>query len=386
MARCPVCKTECENNICLCCGFDEVGRIFVNKEEADLWYNETLIPYRNKVLEQSSFFKIEENVLIKFFKDNKHISKINVPFGVRKVSNKAFENCDWITNVSMPNTLEEVGTGAFRKCRNLVVAELPFKNIKFGKEIFADCISLSSINLPEGISTITDRIFFQCRALSSIYLPKSITKIGWQAFFDCYSLTTLEIPDNVKSIEGCAFGFCKSLQSLKIGKGVKKIADNAFHYCGALTSIEVDDNPTYIVRGNALIDKKHSKLIRGSNSSFIPNGVKIIGEGAFSGCETIREIKISSTVTQIDQGAFSSCLSLSYIVIPENVNIIGYNALFTDMTRRINVFCEHVSKPAGWHEVWYNKFDDLTGSQKCVYWAGEWHYENGIPTPNERNI
>ena len=128
--------------------------------------------------------------------------------------------------------------------------------------------------------------------------------------------------------------------------------------------------------------KKISKLIRGCNSSFIPYGVKIIGKGAFSGCEKILSIQIPATVTEICDGAFSSCSSLSYLIIPESVKKIGYNALLTELGRRINIYCEHESKPSEWHNIWNNNFDALTGEQKCVYWAGEWHYEQGEPVPN----
>lgn len=381
--KCPVCKNECgEASICNQCGFNEVGAIFLNKEDANLWYDSTLVPYRNKYLEQFQQFKIEDNVLIKIHKEYKQTTKINVPYGVKKISNKAFEGCDWITEVLLPETVEEIGTGAFRKCRNLAKILLPSKNVRFGKSVFEDCTNLQSIKLPEDMASIPYRMFFQCKNLSSITLPIKITKIGWQSFFACCSLTSVEIPDSVKTLDGCAFGFCESLHYLKIGKGVKKIADGAFRYCGELTTIECD-NANYVVQSNSLINKKTSKLIRGCRSSSIPMGTKIIGEGAFSGCENIQEIQIPSTVIEIGEGAFSSCRKLSYIVIPNSVSVIGYNALFTDMDRRINVFCEHIEKPTEWHDVWYNKFEDLLGSQKCVFWANEWHYDKyGKPTPN----
>ena len=34
--KCPVCKTECANNIyCPECGFDQLNTVFVNKDDAD---------------------------------------------------------------------------------------------------------------------------------------------------------------------------------------------------------------------------------------------------------------------------------------------------------------------------------------------------------------
>lgn len=47
--KCPVCKTECNDNaVCETCGFLEVGKVFINQEEAEQWYESVVIPYRNR--------------------------------------------------------------------------------------------------------------------------------------------------------------------------------------------------------------------------------------------------------------------------------------------------------------------------------------------------
>ena len=71
MSRCPVCKTECgEEKTCAYCGFDEIVKEFLNIDEAELWYNNILLPYRNRYLEKNRYFKIENNDLVKFYKEN----------------------------------------------------------------------------------------------------------------------------------------------------------------------------------------------------------------------------------------------------------------------------------------------------------------------------
>ena len=45
--RCPVCKTECNNNSnCPQCGFSEVGKLFVNQGDAEQWYNSIVVPFK----------------------------------------------------------------------------------------------------------------------------------------------------------------------------------------------------------------------------------------------------------------------------------------------------------------------------------------------------
>lgn len=46
--RCPVCKTECNGyNSCPNCGFEQLNKVFINSDEANLWKKETVEPYRD---------------------------------------------------------------------------------------------------------------------------------------------------------------------------------------------------------------------------------------------------------------------------------------------------------------------------------------------------
>ncbi|MGN1033473.1 MAG: leucine-rich repeat protein, partial [Intestinibacter sp.] len=60
-----------------------------------------------------------------------------------------------------------------------------------------------------------------------------------------------------------------------------------------------------------------------TESITIPEGVKVIGEDAFSSCYELKTINIPSTVTTIDSFAFSDEVSLEKIVIPDNVSELG---------------------------------------------------------------
>ncbi|MGM9535194.1 MAG: SH3 domain-containing protein [Intestinibacter sp.] len=65
-----------------------------------------------------------------------------------------------------------------------------------------------------------------------------------------------------------------------------------------------------------------------TESITIPEGVKVIGEDAFSSCPKLNTINIPSTVTAIDSFAFSDEESLEKIVIPDSVFELGV-AVFT---------------------------------------------------------
>lgn len=72
----------------------------------------------------------------------------------------------------------------------------------------------------------------------------------------------------------------------------------------------------------------------------LPKTVEIIGENAFSGCSSLREINIPEGVREIGAHAFSSCLKLTEIRIPPHVNEIGKWA-FASCTNIASVILPH---------------------------------------------
>jgi len=64
------------------------------------------------------------------------------------------------------------------------------------------------------------------------------------------------------------------------------------------------------------LNKEKDKYIR------IPKGIISIGDNAFHGCQSLKEIVIPNSVTRIGNDAFAFCYSLKEIVIPNNVTSI----------------------------------------------------------------
>lgn len=60
----------------------------------------------------------------------------------------------------------------------------------------------------------------------------------------------------------------------------------------------------------------------------IPEGVTEIASYAFDGCHTLKSCQLSNSLKIIDNEAFSCCYSLESITIPDGVTVIGYQAFF----------------------------------------------------------
>lgn len=151
------------------------------------------------------------------------------------------------------------------------------------------------------------------------------------------SATSVEIPaeiDNlpVKWIGGSAFSDCVLLEDISIPDSVTSIEYDAFSGCESLAAINVSsENNIYASIDGILFDKDKTELKqypagRSEKTYTIPDGVMYIGYGAFSGCKNLSDINIPDSVTSIGDYAFYECTSLSSIEIPDSVTSIRYNA------------------------------------------------------------
>ena len=104
-----------------------------------------------------------------------------------------------------------------------------------------------------------------------------------------------------------------------IRKGVKVIGNGAFFGCESLVNINIPNSVTTIGE-EAFVSCDSLTSIN------IPNSVTTIGKGAFGWCDSLTSINIPNSVTTIGKDAFSYCNSLTSINIPNSVTTIGKDA------------------------------------------------------------
>lgn len=171
--------------------------------------------------------------------------------------------------------------------------------------------------------------------MTSIVLPNNIAHIG--AFALSYSgITSFTIPNNIQTIGNEAFANCTKLESIVIGNSIVSAAENMLDGCINLKKIRMlSDNSTYTIEGKIfqngmLFNESKSELIRccylGSSNYIVPNGVKKVGDYAFTGCNQLESITFSDDVIMVGKYAFQNCHKLTSVKIGSGVSSMSETA------------------------------------------------------------
>ncbi len=262
------------------------------------------------------------------FKECFSLTSIEIPNSITTIGKSAFERCPSLTSITIPNSVTTIEKCVFSDCSSLTSIIIPNSVTTIGKSAFSYCTSLESITIPNSVRAIEKSAFADCTSLTSIKIPNSVTTIGNYAFFNCTSLTSVIIPNSVTTIEESAFSYCTSLTSIKIPNSVTFIGE--FSNCTSLTSIKVDNgNLNYSSRNGVLFNKDKTELIqypigKTDTKYVIPTSVKIIKQYAFYKSKNLLSVTIPNSVKNIREGAFSGCSALNSILSKiEDIRYVG---------------------------------------------------------------
>lgn len=245
-----------------------------------------------------------------------------VPEGVTHLGRYAFYNAG-ITSISLPQTLTEIAEYAFVLCGGLDAVELPDALTRIGENAFSNCTSLKSIDIPQGVHAIERNTFLQCISLESVKIPDSVMRIGDYAFSDCDKVAIFELPDGITQIGTRPFDGTPCTCSLQ--------SDTAQALSAAgLSFIDPKVNPQLSLRITQ--DEQSQAALEvtdcdeAATQIAIPEGVKIIGDGAFKNCAALTQVVIPDSVESIGNNAFWRCSNLSQVRMSVHARRIGYGA------------------------------------------------------------
>ena len=208
---------------------------------------------------------------------------------------------------------------------NIVCGE-SYKVTSIADSAFKGCVGLTSLTIGENVTSIGKDVFEGCLKFKEFIVSEGNTKY---TTIDGVLFIIYEMGDVSKYLKLHTYP-CGRSGAYIIPDGIKRIGDSAFSSCVGLTSIE------------------------------IPDECKSLGSYAFKGCTGLTSIKIPNECS-IDSYAFAECTGLTSIVIPDYAFSIGYNA-FMNCTSLISVFISDTVRAS----FLYNAFHGCTGLKEFI--------------------
>lgn len=280
--------------------------------------------------------------------NNNPITDLVIPNNVQSIDAFAFYCTDSITSLNIPDSVKTIGAYAFSGCKNMSgEVKMPNQLISIGEYAFSQC-NISSLILPNTIETIENRAFEHCKNISSLNIPPSLKFIGQQAFNNCTSLTSIYITDLTAWYNMVAESAAKPskytlylnneiVTDVIIPSGMTEISDNLFSGCISLKTIKLPEGVT-------TIGKHAFGGCSNLTSIELPNSVITIKDSAFSNCKSLVLTNLPENVTSIGKSAFYDCHSLTSIRLPNNLTHIGKDAF----RNCVKLASANITNPSGW--------------------------------------
>ncbi len=215
-----------------------------------------------------------------------------------------------------------IATSGFRQCENITSVYIPDSVEMIDEGVFMSCTSMTRIRMPKNLNSIPMYTFKDCSALKEVKCPDKLTYIDFAAFEGCSALEKAELNEGLTSIKSKAFAGCTSLKALTLPQSLESLGyQDMIDECDSLKTLEVanGENNIFKSENNCIIRKSNNALVLGCNGSVIPDYVTEIGFQAFSYCRTISEIVIPNSVKKIGVAAFEGCNNITSITLPEGL-------------------------------------------------------------------
>ncbi len=277
--------------------------------------NEVVIPSR---VNDIDVIEIGDGV----FANNLFIKKLVIPESVKSLGNKMCYGAKNLEEVVLPNNLTVIPDYAFENCSSLTNINIPTSLVQIRANAFSQT-ALKEFIAPESLKEIWLYAFKDAKELTKVEL-KNVTEIGDMVFENCEKLESIVIPETLEEIGASVFGGCSSLQDIDLPNKPLVLDHNTFY-----GSAYYEDKSNW-ENGVLYVDN----YLLAINSDFsnvteyeVKEGTIAIANNAFlNNAKNLTKITLPEGLKLIGEKAFSSLYKLSSVNIPSSVDTIGYNA------------------------------------------------------------
>ena len=257
------------------------------------------------------------------------IECLEIPASVTEIDEQAFISCDSLKVIKVRkgnkvydsrkgcNAIIESATGRlFRGSEGTTI-------VPDGVKVISSCAfygsKIKKIKLPSSLEAIERGAFMCCKELKKLVIPGSVRKIHYEILMDS-GVEELVVENGVENIPQSAFYGCQKLRYVSLPESLKEFGryGAVFIDCPELVRVDVDkDNECYYSNGQVLVDKRTKTIIDGwgteiCNAADFPKELlpTRIGDNAFRKHSLLRSVILPATIESVGDGAFSGCKSL----------------------------------------------------------------------------
>lgn len=264
------------------------------------------IPKTVRVIEQHAFYECE-NLKEVIFEEGSNLEEIK---------ELAFCDCVNLESITIPKTVTKISAMAFAGCTNLkeVKFEENSKLRRINSQAFSENYNLVDFIFPKSVETLEDNVFYDCFNLTEITIPKTLRFVRPLAFAGS-GFKKIIIEEGIKAMDYIFFTSAINLETLVIPATVNKINTETLINLPAIKKYEVAPDSNYFTSINGVLYTKDKQTLvkfpEGLSGVYkVPNGVKRIGELAFTDVRKITRIILPSSIEKVGKNSFVDCENL----------------------------------------------------------------------------
>ena len=151
---------------------------------------------------------------------------------------------------------------------------------------------------------------FKFNNMESVTIPSTVTTIGTECFYYADDLKTVKLYKGLKTIGDSAFGFA-GLETVAIPSTVTSIGTEAFASCKNLKTVTMAASTNSVTVGSGVFEYCSSL----EKADFLCN-ISSLPRRTFYLCGSLKEVNLSSKITEIGIAAFKTAIRLQQLSSP----------------------------------------------------------------------